>query len=238
MKKSFKAQTESLHKISLFLQESGVQEQKVLLAINELVTNAILYGQATNLELAIEHHAQTWVVEVCDDGADFDISAVTAALPQTPQAGGYGIYIIKACVSRLTHTRYNQRNHTRLEFDEARQKRQKILVSSQHPAIALLVRHILQPHYDELVFFENFTEFRHRYDQDVFVVLLEFSDQAGGLECIRSIRQYTRVPMVVIGTHAELSAEAYVRALGVNGFLTNPFSREQLLSQVRRFERQ
>jgi DNA-binding response OmpR family regulator len=110
-----------------------------------------------------------------------------------------------------------------------------VLYSALHPVIGLLVRHILQPHY-ALIACNSFAEFQNQLHQDVFVVLFDLSDQGCDLACIRQARQISRLPIIVIDTQAELSDEAYVRALGVNGYLTSPFSREQLLSLIRHFE--
>ena len=40
----------------------------------------------------------------------------------------------------------------------------------------------------------------------------------------------------MISAQGELSEEIYAKALGVNGFLTKPFSRDQVLQEIKKYD--
>ena len=89
------------------------------LAIEELVTNVILYGYDDAAEHAIavslSLDSGTVVVELEDDGRPFDATQTPAVDlspdPQQRKIGGLGLHFVRSAMDEVTYRRGGNRNH-------------------------------------------------------------------------------------------------------------------------------
>lgn len=67
---------------------------------------------------------------------------------------------------------------------------------------------------------------------DVVILDLGLPD-VDGLEIIRSLRTWTRVPIIVLSGRADATVKVAALDLGADDYLTKPFSMEELLARIR-----
>ena len=79
---------------------TGIDE--VLLALSEACANVVQHageGEEYQVDVAIDDHVCR--ISVLDDGAGFDVAAVTAERPRSPLDGGRGLLLMQALVDEL-----------------------------------------------------------------------------------------------------------------------------------------
>ena len=94
----------------------------VNLVLDELVSNVIKYGQASDGEDAIgvslALHGNVLTIDIADDGIAFnplDAKPPDLDLPITERpVGGLGIHIVKALTETIDYRRDHERNHLRM----------------------------------------------------------------------------------------------------------------------------
>ncbi len=118
MQRQFQAIPASLEQIALFLSEAGVVHPRVLLVVNELVTNAILHGKAKILKIVIQKQKESLKIIISDDGIKFDITQNIFSLPIQIQENGYGLYVIQNLVDKINYSRENNWNFNEFQFTE------------------------------------------------------------------------------------------------------------------------
>ena len=112
----FVAETKSLAPIADFLVISGVKNAQIALVVHELAANAMLHGQARNLQLELVEQPQHWQITLTDDGIAFDLTAQKAAPVGELRIGGYGVRIIHDLATSLKYQRSDNKNINQLDF--------------------------------------------------------------------------------------------------------------------------
>ena len=104
-----------------FLPESCLDERsrvKATIIVEELVSNSLHYGAAGNdlsLWLSLEDKGDAIVIELEDDGVEFDPTCATSFDGPDPKTGGgIGLALVRAWGEDLTYSRRSERNHLKL----------------------------------------------------------------------------------------------------------------------------
>lgn len=111
----------------------------------------------------------------------------------------------------------------------------RILVVDDEPAILRAVRTLLERNGFQVEAAENGNEaldFYTRRAPDVVLLDLGLPD-VNGLEVIRSIRQRTATPIVVLSVRGSERDKVAALELGADDYLTKPFGVDELLARVR-----
>ncbi len=114
---------------------------------------------------------------------------------------------------------------------------QLIVVFCKDISLRLLIDYILKSRYQNIQFISSLSELSGIYSPNIFLIIFDFgTEPTQTLQAIKTIRQVSKIPIMVIENYTEISDEIHLKALGVNSFLTNPFSRDQLLAEVKKYE--
>ena len=90
--------------------ESGIDE--VLLALSEACANVVQHAgehEEYQVDVTVDDHVCR--ISVLDDGAGFDVEAVSVQRPPSPAEGGRGLLLMKALVDRLDFRRTADGRH-------------------------------------------------------------------------------------------------------------------------------
>ncbi len=112
-----------------------------------------------------------------------------------------------------------------------------IFVLDDDISIRLLMRHIIESFGYKVEVFDDAKKAIEALHEGVFLIFTDLNMQPmSGLHFSKIVRQHSSIPIVMITAQGEQSSEIYARALGVNGFLTKPFSREQLFTEIEKYD--
>ncbi len=116
----------ALRHIEKSIEEFGRLEQwpddlifKLHLILEELGLNALTYGGASSMRIAISEEADIVTIEISDDGGAFDpLSDAPPADVVSPleerAVGGLGIHLVRTLTNDLRYRREDGRNHLTL----------------------------------------------------------------------------------------------------------------------------
>lgn len=102
------------------LAEREVTVYNLQLALHEVCTNVVKHAYAGTsggrvlVSLTLHEEAQRLVIEVRDSGSSFDIDSVAEPDLEQAQAGGYGLFLVRALMDEVTYTPGVQQNVWRL----------------------------------------------------------------------------------------------------------------------------
>ena len=116
-----------IDRLEEFCAEEGIPAAQGLrfgLALDELITNIISYGQQKDasgeIRLAIEHKAGALVADLVDRGAPFDPVKADTEVPDGPleqrRPGGLGLTLVKSVLDRFEYQRDGDINRLQLEM--------------------------------------------------------------------------------------------------------------------------
>ena len=112
-----------------------------------------------------------------------------------------------------------------------------IFVLDDDLCLRILMKHIIESFGYSVELYANPDEALKNFHDNVFLIFTDLNMQPfSDLQFLKNIRQFSKIPIVMISAQGELSEEIYAKALGVNCFLSKPFSRDQVLQEIKKYD--
>lgn len=219
-------------------------ENKIILAISEVLTNCVEHGKANYFEISFEKHSDKWIISIHDDALaynplEYQPDDAEQIFEFDFEENGRGIFLIKQLCDSIDYEFENesQTNHLTLNWlRKFQQAKPSILIIDDDKTLLSICRAYCNEDYDVTICDNAHQAIKLTQTTSFDLILSDIKmPEMNGLQLREQILQdnnYASTPFLFItGLEDQIMIER-ASYLNIDGIIKKPINKHQLLNNI------